>query len=141
MACSGDSESTTNEVLSNVIRSGQKGPFTSPDGKPRKFTDKAEVDLMFLVKKHKDDIANGEKFMDRCGDAVLACIFHSLPAVELSAGFAEGRMDERGLISWIREQSCKDLNRNRGGSGKTPNAVQNCGGSAWFTAGPTEETV
>jgi hypothetical protein len=35
----------------------------------------------------------------------------------------------RGLMSWIRQHSgsCKDLNRNRGGSGKTPNAVQNCG--------------
>jgi hypothetical protein len=59
------------------------------------------------------------------------------------AAFAEGRMYERGLISWIREHSgsCKDLNRNRGGSEKTPNAVQNCGGSAWFTAGLTEEAV
>jgi hypothetical protein len=59
----------------------------------------------------------------------------------LSAGFAEGRMYERGLISWIREQSCKDLNRNKGGSGETPQAVRNCGGSAWFTGDPAEEVV
>jgi hypothetical protein len=52
MACSGDSESTTKEVLSNVIRSRQKGPFTSTDGKFRKFTDRAEVDLKFLVEEH-----------------------------------------------------------------------------------------
>ena len=32
-----------------------------------------------------------EKFVDRRGDAVLdACVFHSLPTEELSAGFAEG---------------------------------------------------
>jgi hypothetical protein len=83
-----------------------------------------------------------EKFVDRRGDAVLdACVFHSLPTEELSAGFAEGRMYERGLILWIREQSCKDLNRNKGGCGATPHAVWNCGGSAWFTGGPTEEVV
>jgi hypothetical protein len=77
MACSGDSESTTKEVLSNVIRSTQKGLFTSTDGKFRKFTDKAEVDLQSLVEKHEDDIANGEKLVDRKGDAVLGCVFHS----------------------------------------------------------------
>jgi hypothetical protein len=72
MACSsGDSESTTAEVLSNVIRSKQKGPFTSTDGKPREFTDKAEVDLKCLVEEHADDIAKGKTFVDRRGDAVL----------------------------------------------------------------------
>jgi hypothetical protein len=143
-ACSGSggTKSTTKEELSNVVRSKQKGHFTSTDGKPRKFTRGAEVDLEFMAEKHEEDIANGEKFVDRArGDAVLACVFHSLPAVELSTGFAEGRMYERGLISWTRQQSCKDPNRNRGGSGKTPQAVLNCGGSAWFTGGPTEEVV
>jgi hypothetical protein len=100
-----------------------------------------QVDLQFLVEEHAEDIANGEKFVDRRGDAVLACVFYSLPTAELSVGFAEGRMYERGLILWIRGQSCKDLNRNEGGSGKTPLAVQTCGGSAWFTGGPTEEVV
>jgi hypothetical protein len=51
-----------------------------------------------------------------------------VPTEELSAGFAEGRMYERGLISWAREKSCKDLNRNKGGSGETLHAVRNCGG-------------
>jgi hypothetical protein len=60
---------------------------------------------------------------------LAACVFHSLPTAELSAGFAEGRMYERGLISWTRGQSCKDLNRNRAGGGATPNAVQTCGGA------------
>jgi hypothetical protein len=47
---------------------------------------------------------------DARGDAVLACVFHSLPTAELSAGFAEGRVYERGLISWTRgQQSCKVL--------------------------------
>jgi hypothetical protein len=76
-------------VLSNVIRSEQKGPFTSTDGKLREFTYRAEVDLKYLVDKHEDDIANGEELVDRCGDAVLACVFHSLPTAELSAGFAD----------------------------------------------------
>ena len=53
--------------------------------------------------------------------------------------FAERRMYERGLITWIRGQSCKDLNHNKGGAGATPLAVRTCGGSAWFTGGPTEE--
>jgi hypothetical protein len=75
MACSGNSESTTTEVLSNVIRSKQKGPFTSPDGQCRnKFTAEAEVDLKFLVEKHKDGIAKGRTFVERKGDAVLACV-------------------------------------------------------------------
>jgi hypothetical protein len=141
MACSGGAESTTAEVLSNVIRPTQKGPFTSTDGKLRKFTHDAQVDLQFLVKKHKEDIAKGKTFVDSRHDAVLGCVFHTLPTKELSGGFAEGRMYETGLISWIRGQSCKDLNRNRGGGGATPNAVENCGGSAWFTAGLTEEVV
>jgi hypothetical protein len=140
MACSGNSESTTTEVLSNVIRSKQKGPFTSTDGQCRKFTDDAEVDLQFLVEKHKDDIAKGRTSVERKGDAVLACVFYSLPTEVISAGFAEGRMYERGLILWIREQSecCHDLNFNSGGAGRTPYAVATCGGSAWFTGGPTE---
>jgi hypothetical protein len=139
MACSGDSESTTTEVLSDVIRPRHKGPFTSTDGKCRKFTDDAEVDLMFLVEKHKEDIAKGRTSVDREGDAVLACVFYSLPTKVLSGGFAEGRMYERGLILWIRERSgyCHDLNFNSGGGGRTPNGVGKCGGSAWFT-GPTE---
>jgi hypothetical protein len=78
--------------------------------------------------------------VDREGDAVLACVFYSLPTEVLSGGFAEGRMHERGLILWIREQSgyCHDLNFNSGGGGRTPNGVATCGGSAWFTGGPTE---
>jgi len=78
--------------------------------------------------------------VERKGDAVLACVFYSLPTEVLSAGFAEGRMYERGLILWIREQSecCHDLNFNSGGAGRTPYAVATCGGSAWFTGGPTE---
>ena len=49
-------------------------------------------------------------------------------------------MYERALILWIREQSayCKDLNSNNGGGGATPKDVATCGGSAWFTGGPTE---
>jgi hypothetical protein len=44
-----------------------------------------------------------------------------------------------GLILWIREQSeCHDLNFNSGGAGRTSYAVATCGGSAWFTGGPTE---
>jgi hypothetical protein len=78
----------------------------------------SEVDLKFLVKKHKEDIAKGEAFVDSRRDAVLGCVFHSLPTEELSAaGFAEGRAYERGLIldyGSLREQSCKDLNRNKG---------------------------
>jgi hypothetical protein len=54
----------------------REGLFTSTDGKLRKFTHDAEVDLKFLVKKHKDRIANGEKLLDRKGDAVLGCVFH-----------------------------------------------------------------
>ena len=120
-----------------------KGPFTSTDGLYRKFTDKAEVDLKFLVEKHEEDIANGETFVDREGDAVLGCVFYSLPSKALAGGFAEGRMYERALILWIREQSgyCQNLNYNSGGGGATPKDVATCGGSAWFTGGPTEEVV
>jgi hypothetical protein len=77
--------------------------------------------------------------VDSRHDAVLACVFYSLPTEVLSGGFAEGRMYERGLILWIREQSeyCHDLNFNSGGGGRTPNGVGKCGGSAWFTGGPT----
>jgi hypothetical protein len=86
MACSGNSESTTTEVLSNVIRSKQKGPFTSTDGQCRKFTVEAEVDLQFLVEKHKDDIAKGRAFVERKGDAVLlACVFCSLQLADQKA--------------------------------------------------------
>jgi hypothetical protein len=51
-----------------------------------------------------------------------SCVFYSLPTEVLSGGFAEGRMYERGLILWIREQSeyCQDLNYNNGGGGRTP---------------------
>jgi hypothetical protein len=64
---------------------------------------------------------------------------YSLPTKKLAAGFAEGRVFERALILWIREQSeCHDLNYNRGGAGRTPKNVATCGGSAWFTGGPTE---
>jgi hypothetical protein len=94
-ACSGDVKKKTNEVLSNVVRSKQKGPFTSTDGKYRKFTDDAAVKLTYLVKKHADHIANGEAFVDSCdGGVVLACVFYSLPTKVLSGGFAEGRMYE-----------------------------------------------
>jgi hypothetical protein len=127
--------------MSNVIRSEQKGPFKSTDGKSRKFTRGAEVDLAFLVKKHKEGIAKGRPFVGSRHDAVLGCVFHSLPTKELSGGFAEGRIYETGLITWIRGQSCIGLSRNGGGGGRTPNAVVNCGGSAWFAAGPTEEVV
>jgi hypothetical protein len=139
-ACSGGVKSTTREVLSNVVRSKQKGPFTSTDGKYRKFTDDAEVDLQFLVEKHKEDIAKGRMFVDSRHDAVLACVFYSLPTKVRPGGFAEGRMHERGLILWIRERSeyCHDLNFSSGGAGRTPNDVATCGGSAWFTGGPTE---
>jgi hypothetical protein len=134
-------KSTTTEVLANVVRSTNKGPFTSTDGLYRKFTAEAEVDLQFLVEKHKEDIAKGRTFVDRKGDAVLGCVFYSLPSKALAGGFAEGRMHERALVLWIREQSayCHDLNYNNGGGGRTPHAVATCGGSAWFTGGPTEE--
>jgi hypothetical protein len=71
---------------------------------------------------------------------VIACVFYGLPTKVLSGGFAEGRMYERGLILWIREQSehCQDLNYSNGGVGATPKDVSTCGGSAWFTGGPTE---
>jgi hypothetical protein len=143
-ACSGDSESTTKEVLSNVVRSKQKGPFTSADGKYRKFTDDAATKLRYLVEKNADHIANnGEAFVDSCAGGVvlaLACVFYSLPTKVLSGGFAGGRVYERGLILWIRERSgyCHDLNYSSGGGGRTPNDVGKCGGSAWFTGGPTE---
>jgi hypothetical protein len=41
------------------------------------------------------------------------------------------------------EQSgyCQDLNYNNGGGGRTPKDVAKCGGSAWFTGGPTEVLV
>jgi hypothetical protein len=47
---------------------------------------------------------------------------------------------ERALVLWIREQSayCQDPNSNKGGGGATPKDVATCGGSAWFTGGPTE---
>jgi hypothetical protein len=61
------------EVLSNVIRSKNKGPFTSTDGKLPKLTVKAEVDLEILVEEHAENIANGEELVDRRGDAVLPC--------------------------------------------------------------------
>jgi hypothetical protein len=140
MACSGGVKSTTKKVLANVVRSTHKGPFTSTDGLYRKFTDEAEVDLQSLVEDHKKDIAKGRTFVDKKGDAVLGCVFYSKPTEVLSAGFAEGRMYERALILWIREQSayCKDLNSNNGGGGATPKNVATCGGSAWFTVGPTE---
>jgi hypothetical protein len=110
-ACSGGVKRTTTEVLSNVVRSKQQGPFTSTDGKYRKFTDGAATKLRYLVEKHKEDIANGEAFVDSCaGGVVLACVFYSLPTKVLSGGFAEGKMYERGLILWIRERSeyCQD---------------------------------
>ena len=105
-----------------------------------KFTDKAVVDLRYLVEEHEEDIANGATFVDRKGDAVLGCVVYSLPSKALAGGFAEGRMYERALILWIREQSayCHDLNYNNGGGGRTPTGVARCGGSAWFTGGPTE---
>jgi hypothetical protein len=37
--------------------------LVSTDGKLREFTDKAEVDLEFVVEKHAEDIANGENFV------------------------------------------------------------------------------
>jgi hypothetical protein len=75
-----------------------------------------------------------------CHDAVLACVFYSLPTEVLSGGFAEGRMYEKGLVLWTRKQSeyCQDLNYNNGGGGRTPKEVARWGGSAWFTGGPTE---
>jgi hypothetical protein len=85
MACSGDSESTTKEVLSNVIRSKQKGPFTSTDGQCRKFTADAEVDLKFLVEKHKEDIAKGKTFVDSRHDAVLGPWLRVLQLADQSA--------------------------------------------------------
>jgi hypothetical protein len=94
-----------------------------------------------LVAEHADDIANGETFVDSCaGGVVLACVFCSLLTKLLAGGFAEGRMYERGLVLWIREQSgyYQDLNYNNGGGGATPKDVATCGGSAWFTGGPTE---
>jgi hypothetical protein len=80
------------EVRSDVVRSKQKGRrkkghFTSTDGKLRKFTRGAEVDLETVVEEHAENITNGEKLVDRRGDAVLACVFHSLPTEGLSAGF------------------------------------------------------
>jgi hypothetical protein len=60
-----------------VVRSKQKGPFTSTDGKYRKFTGDAAVKLRYLVNKHADHIANGEAFVDSCdGGVVLACVFY-----------------------------------------------------------------
>jgi hypothetical protein len=49
--------------------------------------------------------------------AVLGCVFYSLPSKALAGGFAEGRVLERALILWIREQSeyCQNLNYNSGG--------------------------
>jgi hypothetical protein len=85
----------TNEVLSNVVRSKQKGPFTSTDGKLWKFTGGAAVKLKYLVEKNADHIANGEAFVDSCdGGVVLACVFYSLPTKELSGGFPSGIMYE-----------------------------------------------
>jgi hypothetical protein len=119
-------------VLSNVVRSKQKGSFTSTDGKYRGFTDDAAVKLRYLVKKHADRIANGEAFVDSCdGGVVLACVFYSSPNKVLPGGFAEGRMYERGIL-WIREQSeyCQGLNYNKGGGGATPKGV-----AKWRSAG------
>jgi hypothetical protein len=94
------------------------------------------------LEKNADRIANGETFVDSCdGGVVLACVFYSLPTTRLSAGgFPSGRMYERGLILWTREQSehCQDLNYNKGGAGATPKDVATCMESAWFTGGPTE---
>ena len=76
--------------------------------------------------------------MDSCnGGVVLACVFYSLPTKVPSGGFAVGRMYERGLILWIREQSeyCQDLNYNNGGGGATPKDVATCGGSVWRGCG------
>jgi hypothetical protein len=36
---------------------------------------------------------------------LLACVFYSFPTKEQSGGFPLGRMYERGLNLWIREQS------------------------------------
>jgi hypothetical protein len=127
--------STTAEVLSNVVRSTQKGPFTSTDGKLRKFTHGAEVDLKFLVKKNKDRIvAKGES--DVRGqpprDAVLGCVFHhGLPTKELSAGKG-GCMREGCWFYGPGSKAAKTstATRNKGGCGKTPHAVRNCGGPA-----------
>jgi hypothetical protein len=82
--------------------------------------------------------------VDSRHDAVLGCVFYSLPTKVLSGGFSEGRMYERGLILWIREQSeyFRGLNYNKGGAGcrgHSQKDVATCGGSAWrFTGGPTE---
>jgi hypothetical protein len=84
-------------LLSDVVRSKQKGPFTSTDGKLRKFTGDAAVKLKYLVKKHADHITNGEAFVDSCdGGVVLACVFYSLPTKVLPGGFAEGRIYMKG---------------------------------------------
>jgi hypothetical protein len=83
-------------VLSNVIRSTQKGPFTSTDGLCRKFTDDAEVDLQFLVEKHKEDIAKGKRFaVDSRHDAVLACVFYSLPTEVLAARYEKTELGQK----------------------------------------------
>jgi hypothetical protein len=48
------------------------------------FTAEAEVDLQFLVEEHKDGIAKGRTFVERKGDAVLGCVFYSLPTKKLA---------------------------------------------------------
>jgi hypothetical protein len=85
---------------------GSSGTPAPGRWKYRKFTGGAAVKLRYLVKKHADHIANGEAFVDSCdGGVVLACVFYSLPTKVLSGGFAGGRVYERGVILWIREQS------------------------------------
>jgi hypothetical protein len=88
----------------------------------------------------KEVIAKGKPLVDSRHGAVLACVFYGLPTEVPSGGFAEGRMYEKGSILWIRKQSgyCQDLNCDNGGGGRTPTGVARCGGSAWFTGGPTE---
>jgi hypothetical protein len=53
--------------------------------------------------------------------------------------YAHGARGSGGGL-WIRNQSeyCQDLDYNKGGAGRTPLDVGTCGGSAWFTGGPTE---
>jgi hypothetical protein len=124
------------------------------DDKLRKFTHGAEVDLEFLVKKHKEDITKGGAFVR--GQPLRRGPWLRIPqptacrpkGYQQALLKAEGcMMYERGLILWIREQSCKDLNRNKGGGGATPYAVRNCGARgavgpwAFTGGGPMEEVV
>jgi hypothetical protein len=127
-------------VLSNVVRSKQKGPFTSTDGELRKSKNEAEVKLKSLVEEHENGIAKVKTFVDSQGGVVLACVFYSLPTSQGAIRGLSFRKYERGLVLWIREQSeyCQDPNYNKGGAGATPLDVATCGGSAWFTGGPVE---